>query len=353
MIFIDRLRRVVEARRRQKREAALSRAIESYGRERLALIGLQPPPETRLIGRKKNRRVLADGRRVWKFYRAGQAHYALNFAAAARRLAEAGLGSPVVEFLDASGETRRRYGLCCLVMPRVPGEAPRSPMTSEDEGRLAAFLAGLHQVRSTRWGDCHDPADGSYAEAIFQLEVERELAFVAPRLVRLGLGPLPDVLGWFGRRLEGLNPLEGAFHFVSADAHPNNFLIRPDGSLCLIDLDRARFLDFPLDLARMIVSLHPSALEQQTGQAEATLLGWETQASALLRGYFGTAPPEFRRHWERARRAYFLRLFIRDLWNALKHLEPKWARFQKKPAAEYVGQAGRLTRLIGLFAAEP
>ncbi len=317
-------------RRTARRQRDFAEGIERYRAEVLEPQGLiNEPWESR--DPTKNRRIFLGADRVWKFYRPAQKHFARNFAEASRLLIEASIPAPRVLHCGADKETVERYGTACLVMERISGvEASRSD-APDVNAKVGEFLARMHQIRSNRWGNCHDTQSaGGYFAGYPEAEILERLGRAAPFIRAENLDPLPDFLGWFEAHRDRIDPMDGRFSLVSADAHPNNFILREDGTMTIIDLDRTRFLDFPLDLTYFLLRRGWSEFgtglgdadaadhQDPAGQADRIMDAAEKISEDFLKPYFGTAPPEFRVHWRQVRFGFFTLVLLRQLGSILK-----------------------------------
>lgn len=311
-------------RRTARRQRGFVEGIERYRAEVLEPQGLiNETWESR--DPTKNRRIFLGTDKVWKFYRPAQKHFARNFAEASRILTEASIPAPRIFHCGADKETVRRYGTACLVMERICGvEASRSD-APDINAKVGEFLARMHQIRGDRWGNCHDTqsAEG-YFEGYPKAEILERLGRAEPFFAEHNLEPLPDFLGWFEAHRDRIDPMDGRFSLVSADAHPNNFILREDGVMTIIDLDRTRFLDFPLDLTYFVLRRGWSEFGRDVGdsdgvgQADRIMDAAEKISEDFLTPYFRTAPPEFRDHWRRVRFGFFTLVLLRQLGSILK-----------------------------------
>ena len=132
-----------------------------------------------------------------------------------------------------------------LLVEEIIGRPARLP---DDLAAIAQALAAIHSLpvpEAPRRPPLRDPADGLaalFAEIDAQA-VHLDAANLAPRalcaidLTLLRLRSAVATLTPPPRRL------------IAFDAHPGNFLIRADGSAVLVDLEKARYGEPPLDVA--------------------------------------------------------------------------------------------------------
>ncbi len=324
-----------QLRRSGIRDARFTSQIEDYRRRELEPRGLDSR-DMRLVRSKKNRRVYMDERHVWKYFRKSQRRYALNFSAAAKLLDTTELPHVQMLHFDCSQQTLDRYRLCALVMKRIPGADLSQNMSRADWGGLARLLSGLHQVRSKNWGECHRPEMKNYVEQYFQVDVERELECIEKWNRSRREDPLPDLRRWFRERASGASPMSGGHCLVSADAHPHNFFRHTDGSIYLIDLDRTRFLDFPLDLVYLIFSCFDGPLRRPISNPMQSVTECENEANVFIRPYFEALPENYRHHWEQTRHLFIVRVLLRDVWSMIRSTDGKYDYHRKKRVSQVV-----------------
>jgi len=132
-----------------------------------------------------------------------------------------------------------------LIIEEISGRLPRLPA---DLSALVLAFARIHGLpvpapseRPPLWGDA-DP----FAE--LAKEIREQAAFITR--AEIGADSLL-LLQQDLRRLEkDVNRTERPpIRLISFDAHPENFLIREDGSAVLVELEKARYSYPPLDLA--------------------------------------------------------------------------------------------------------
>ena len=132
-----------------------------------------------------------------------------------------------------------------LLVEEIIGRPARLP---DDLGAIAQALAAIHSLavpEAPHRPPLRDPADGLAAlfGEIDAQAVHLDAAKLAPRalcaidLALLRLRTAVATLSLPPRRL------------IAFDAHPGNFLIRTDGSAVLVDLEKARYGEPPLDVA--------------------------------------------------------------------------------------------------------
>lgn len=132
-----------------------------------------------------------------------------------------------------------------LLVEEIEGRAARLP---EDLGAIARALAALHALPvppAAQRAPLRDPADG-LAALLAEIDVQAvhlDAAQLAPR----ALSVIDLALLRVRRSLAGLAPPPR--RLIAFDAHPGNFLIRAGGSAVLVDLEKARYGEPPLDLA--------------------------------------------------------------------------------------------------------
>jgi aminoglycoside phosphotransferase (APT) family kinase protein len=134
-----------------------------------------------------------------------------------------------------------------LAVEEIDGRPPRLP---DDLPALAEAMARVHALPLPAPGARPPLADHADPVAGAMAEIERQAAY----LEVAGLAPaaraeLEDELAWaraFRARVEGTaQPVR----LVLTDTHPGNFLIRPDGTAVIVDLEKALYGAPGTDLA--------------------------------------------------------------------------------------------------------
>lgn len=130
-----------------------------------------------------------------------------------------------------------------LLVEEVAGRPARLP---EDLPAIAAALASLHALpRPAATAPLLAPAD---LLAAMRDEVATQGAYLAEaRLAPATRALVERELAAFAALCEA--PARPAACLISFDAHPGNFLIRPDGRAVLVDLEKGRYGAPSLDLA--------------------------------------------------------------------------------------------------------
>lgn len=190
---------------------------------------------------------------------------------------------------SASGHAPRFYGVIApsealprggLIVEEIDGRPARLP------GDLSAIMDALAAIHSAPvpapparapLADPADPLAALVAEIETQAAYLDEAGVAAPvrTLIAEGVGSL--------RRLAagGARPEK---RLISFDAHPGNFLVRPDGRAVLVDLEKGRYGPPPLDLAH--ATLYTSTTWDVATHA---VLDPETTAAATERWLGGFA----------------------------------------------------------------
>ncbi len=166
----------------------------------------------------------------------------LAYQAACYTRATAGGHAPRLIDLITPCEALPRGG---LLVEEIIGRAARLP---EDVPAIALALAALHGLAAPHPDQrppIMDPADPM--QALVE-EITQQAAF----LDAAGLEAEPRRI--IERNLAAFRTLCAAEsrppkRLIAFDAHPGNFIIRPDGSAVLVDLEKCRYSAPPLDLA--------------------------------------------------------------------------------------------------------
>ena len=151
-----------------------------------------------------------------------------------------------------------------LLVEEIVGRAAKLPGDLAAIGRALAAIHSLELPAPLLRAPLRDPADGVLA-LCEEIEAQAEFldgAAIAPRSLRaidialLRLRTAARVLPRVPHQL------------IAFDAHPGNFLIRADGRAVLVDLEKARYGEPPLDLAH--ATLYTSTTWDVDSHAELT-----------------------------------------------------------------------------------
>ena len=166
----------------------------------------------------------------------------LDYQAACFERASASGHAPALHALLAPSSELPRGG---LLVQEIIGRPARLP---DDLPAIARALAAFHSLplpRPQGRAPLLDPADGV---AALCAEIDAQ----AQHLDAAGLAPhvlCAIDLALLRFRSARNMPPRPPRRLISFDAHPGNFLIRTDGSAVLVDLEKARYGEPPLDLA--------------------------------------------------------------------------------------------------------
>lgn len=196
------------------------------------------------------------------------------------------------ERVSASGHGPQLHGVLppstllpmgALLVEFIEGRPPRLP---EDLPATAAAMAAVHslplppEAERPPLENHSDPVAGAMAE------IERQAEFIPE--AGLDAGSRTEIereLAWardFAAKLEGAQPLT----LVLTDTHPGNFLIRPDGTAVIVDLEKALYGSPGTDLA------HHTVYSSTTWDTEVHAELSRTQVAAFYRRYLDDADPE-------------------------------------------------------------
>ena len=132
-----------------------------------------------------------------------------------------------------------------LLVEEIQGRAARLP---QDLNAIVQALAAIHSLAlpdATQRAPLRDPADPFEAlrDEIGAQAVHLEAAQLEPRSRRA-------IASAFARVDSAAKTLQAPPRcLIAFDAHPGNFLVREDGRAVLVDLEKARYGEPPLDLA--------------------------------------------------------------------------------------------------------
>lgn len=168
-----------------------------------------------------------------------------------------------------------------LIVEHVDGRPARLP------GDLPAIVTALARIHSLPVppGDQRAPlADPADPLADLLREITAQAAFLEPaRVARETRAIIASGI----RTLEALRAgaARPARRLISFDAHPGNFLVRPDGSAVLVDLEKCRYSAPPLDLAHATLYTSTtwdiaSSAVLTAGEVEAACRAWQREVVA-------------------------------------------------------------------------
>jgi hypothetical protein len=167
-----------------------------------------------------------------------------------------------------------------LVVEEILGRSLRLP---DDLPALAAALARIHALpvpdARAPLRDAADPLADLLAEIAAQAE----------HLAAAGLPARPR--GLIQAELDRLRalcarPARPERRLISFDAHPGNFILRPDGTAVLVDLEKARYAYPGLDLA------HATLYTSTTWDLDAAAVLTNEQTAAAYAAWAGALGPE-------------------------------------------------------------
>ncbi|MDE1950076.1 MAG: hypothetical protein KGI35_15760, partial [Burkholderiales bacterium] len=169
----------------------------------------------------------------------------------------------------------------------VTGRPARLP---EDLDAIAGALAAIHALHLPAPDGrppLLDPADPLQA-------LRAEIEIQARHLPAAALDPAVGAV--IARERERLRALCEAAprpprRLIAFDAHPGNFLIRPDGRAMLVDLEKARYGHPPLDLAHATLYTSTtwdleSRAELRPGEVARAYTSWEARAGSGQRRWY-------------------------------------------------------------------
>jgi thiamine kinase-like enzyme len=132
-----------------------------------------------------------------------------------------------------------------LVVDEIEGRPPRLP---EDLGAIARALAAIHGLVPPTSADRPPLKDQSDPLRATLDEVESHATHLdGAALDGAARAAIDEEIGWAQRAVAG--PGRPPVTLISFDAHPGNFLIKPDGGAVLVDLEKARYGAAGFDLA--------------------------------------------------------------------------------------------------------
>lgn len=140
-----------------------------------------------------------------------------------------------------------------LIVEHIAGAAPRS---TADLPALARALAAIHSLPPPDAAarppipDPANPLGALAARARAALEAYLPLTSLGDR----AKAAIADRLDWLDSAVEEFSDLGGDALCVT-DSHPGNFLIRPDGAACFVDLEKPSYGLPALDLAHTVIDV--------------------------------------------------------------------------------------------------
>ena len=198
------------------------------------------------------------------------------------------------ERVSASGHAPRLHGVIApsarlpmgaLLVDRIHGRPPRLP---EDLPALAAAMAGVHSLplpppeARPPLADHRDPVAGILEE------IEGQAAFLDEAgLAAAARREIDDELAWaraFAPAVESWAQGQPVT-LVLTDTHPGNFLIEPDGTAVIVDLEKALYGSPTIDLAHATV--YSSTTWDPDTWADLAL----AEVTAFYRHYLSIAAP--------------------------------------------------------------
>jgi len=324
---------LLEKRKNRRRDAEFRRGIAAFNRKALEPKGLHFGADARLIHQKKNRRVFADEKHVWKFYHHSQRNFARNFAMTSELLESAGIPAPRVLYQASAKKTGDKFGLSLIMMDRIQGAVLGDAEFESDatQRQLGEMIAAMHAIKSPHWGSviaCRKARQqGSFTEFYFGDQLKDDVQIISEWLKVSKQPPLDGLDHVFSdKRLKPVEPPDGQYSLVCTDAHRENFFALPEGRLAIIDLDLAAYWDFPCDLA-FVLTGGKRGLRLAEGEGLlAAVRRMENDKRAFLDAYFQKLP-EHLGQWELVRELYVIREVLRATATMIKGMKPEYNEF--------------------------
>jgi len=341
------IRNYLRRRKLLRRDAEFTRQIHKYRREVLGPLGLDDP-NWQLRTHKKNRRVYLSAKHAWKIYHSSQAKFGENYIEADEVLRGEDIAAPKLVHTDVSPPTVLKYQFGSLLMEKVEGRPLTLDMNDKELQCFAKFLVRLHSISSLGWEKQRELKPNRFFESYFESDAERELAEIDEWLDRRKQASLPDYTSLLDSLL-AKQTLPRKLCFTSCDTQPSNFFLRPNGSICMIDLDLCRFADFPLDLVYYLLLAHGNSLSDGAIDAVQAIEQIENAAGVFLKAYFEAAPSESHFYWEKMKHPYFLRGAIRNLWNRTKQMRPEYNEFLQRDLDDELKKAETDLKIVKIL----
>lgn len=185
---------------------------------------------------------------VLRLYPGDQAHAkAAHEFHSMRQLHQAGYPVPYVHMLE---RTNSPFGKPCVIMERIAGQV-MGPLFSSARGEqqreiLTRFCALFVQLHRLDWrpfveDGTRDATQGPYGF------VDRSLRRAHDVLAQFSLRGFLPIVAWLEERRDTVSCRQPAL--VHGDFHPNNILLRDDGSAVVIDWAGLQVSDARFDLA--------------------------------------------------------------------------------------------------------
>lgn len=223
-----------------------------------------------------------------------------------------GVGLPSV--LQEATDWRALRSVHCfaLVLPYVQGQALNSTSDLTQLYALGSNLGKLHGIRGARRGQLirNLPSTGNYWQG--QQRYWQQTAKQLHRHSQFATGQAIDAtMRWLHEHGQGLQDIH-SLSLTHGDPSSGNFLIQPDGQLCMIDCDRLGFDLGPAELANALLQGYCA------GQPQRQL--------ALIDGYLRDCPSDLKTLWEHRARFFIANAL---LWRCQRKLQ--WSH--KRPTA--------------------
>lgn len=324
---------LLEKRKNRRRDAEFRRGIAAFNRKILEPKGLHFGADAQLIHQKRNRRVFADEKHVWKFYHHSQRNFARNFAATSELLEGAGIPAPRVLFQASAKKTGDKFGLSLIMMDRIQGTVLGDEEFESDatQRQLGEMLVAMHANKSPHWGSviaCRKTRQqGPFTEFYFSQQLKDDVKLISEWLRASKQPPLDGLDHVFlEERLKSVEPPDGQYSLVCTDAHRENFFALPEGRLAIIDLDLAAYWDYPCDLAFVLTGGKRGLKLEQGEGLFAAVQRMENDKRVFLDAYFQKIP-EHRARWESVRELYVMREVLRATATMIKGMQPEYNEF--------------------------
>ncbi len=235
----------------------ISQAIEQYAQHEVphllcsgildtsAIRVVRPQPEKKRSARKV---LLADQRKVVlrPFTGRGARKEACAYERLIELLQDNGIPVPRVLFVDASGETHRKYGFCAVCEECLDGTAPDEASIDSVLDEVAPILARMHALSSSTLGAPWHRGQFD-APRWFLNRVRSHLKNVRQWLeVSLDQKTSRALLRWFQERSGVLQ--RDSFQLIHGDLHLGNLILSDDGRIYLVDFGDSSYFYYEADL---------------------------------------------------------------------------------------------------------
>lgn len=218
--------------------------------------------ETSLGNRNKIYYVTTDegNRLVFKGYQ--KKERLKNALISGRFLARNDINVPRILFSDTSRKTYDRFGFYCTCEEKIDAVSMADcEWAGEYIPNIAQFYAGLHSLRSSRWGKFISLKKYGLINT-YDKNITKRLNLLSGNSGRLSVSEKNKCLHWFNSTRDQVKKIK-LFSLCHGDVNKKNILVNSSGTVYIIDNEAVRYQPYVLEYYRLYYILCENNAELQ------------------------------------------------------------------------------------------